>query len=162
MNKIYSFVGYANTGKTTYLEKLISLLSGRGYKIAVLKHTSHEEAFFLGKQGKKDTDKHFLAGANYVALVGPSGYSLVARQSEPEPEEIMALFPDADFIFTEGYKRGPYRKIEINKEYLPDDTMYKPSERFALVTDASNPEAAIFSIQRPEELAEYLIKTRMG
>lgn len=162
MNKIYSFVGYANTGKTTYLEKLIGVLNDRGYKIAVLKHTSHPESFFLGDPKGKDTDRHFLAGAKYVALAGPSGFSLVARQSEPEPEQLMALFPNADFIFTEGYKSGPYLKIEVNKEYLPGNTLLEASERFALVTAASVPEASIFSIQKPEELADYLIENRKG
>ncbi len=160
MNEIYSFVGYSNTGKTTYLEQLIEVLSQKGYKIAVLKHTSHQEAFFLGRAEEKDTDRHFLAGAKYVALAGPSGYSLVARQAEPDPQELIKHFSDADFIFTEGYKSGPYHKIEVNKEYHPDDGLIALSERFALVTNATDPENRIFSIENTEELAEYLIAKR--
>lgn len=115
----------------------------------------------MGDPEGKDTDRHFLAGAKYVALAGPSGYSLVARQEEPDPEDLISHFPDADFIFTEGYKSGSYRKIEVNKDYRPDDVLIAPSERFALVTDASDPETGVFSIERPEELADYLIAKRM-
>ena len=160
MNNIYSFVGYANTGKTTFLEQLIENLTEKGYRVAVLKHTSHQEAFFLGNPAGKDTDRHFLAGASYVALAGPSGYSLVARQPEPSPEELIRLFPDADFIFTEGYKTGPYPKIEVNKDYRPEDTLFAASERVALVTDASRTEEGIFPIDDPEQLAKHLIAIR--
>lgn len=38
MIPVISFVGRSNSGKTTYLIKLISELKKRGYKVAVIKH----------------------------------------------------------------------------------------------------------------------------
>ena len=158
MDRIYSFVGFANSGKTTYLEKLIGILSAKGFRVAVIKHTSHQDAFFLGNPKGKDTDRHFLAGAAYVALAGPSGYSLTAREEEPTPEQLIELFEDADFIFTEGYKRKEFRKIEVSLEGKP---MFLEKERYALVAPAvSLQDGLVFDIDHPEELAEHLIATK--
>src|SRR6056297_892969 len=111
---VYSFVGHADSGKTTFLSGLVRIISDHGYRVAVLKHTSHDEAFFLRQDGEgKDTDRLFHAGAATVALCGPSGYSVTARTSEPDAREMVSLLPPADFVFTEGYKQGPFPKIEV-------------------------------------------------
>ncbi len=34
--------GVKNSGKTTFLEKLIPVLTARGYQVAVIKHDGHE------------------------------------------------------------------------------------------------------------------------
>ena len=34
--------GVKNSGKTTFMEKLISELAGQGYRVAVIKHDGHE------------------------------------------------------------------------------------------------------------------------
>jgi len=63
---VISVVGKSNSGKTTYLEKLIRELKNRDYKIAIIKHDVH--GFDMDKPGK-DTWRHAQAGADIVCLV---------------------------------------------------------------------------------------------
>ena len=91
---IISVVGRAKVGKTTFLVKLISELTQRGYEIAVIKHTVH--AFDFGQPGK-DTHKHTQAGAKAVALA--SARELVLTRpldTELEIDQVAAfeLAPD--------------------------------------------------------------------
>ncbi len=158
MNNVYSFIGFSNTGKTTYLEKLIAILTQSGYDVALIKHTSHSEAFFLGKSGQmKDTDRHFLAGAKHVLLSGPSGFSMVSRQNEPDIEDMVLQVSQDDFVFTEGYKQGPFRKIIVNKDWNLVDCQNNKQDAYAVVGCASDNALGIFSIDMPEELANHLI-----
>ena len=46
----YSLVAYSNSGKTTFLEKLIPELKKRGLRVAVIKHDGHD--FEIDKEGK--------------------------------------------------------------------------------------------------------------
>lgn len=39
---VLTFTAYSNTGKTTYLEKLIPCLKSAGLRIAVIKHDAHD------------------------------------------------------------------------------------------------------------------------
>ncbi len=48
--KIITIVGKSNSGKTTLLEKLIALLTERGYKIGSVKHA--HDGFEIDKEGK--------------------------------------------------------------------------------------------------------------
>ena len=38
MPKVYSFIAWSGTGKTSYLEKLIAALKTRGVRVAAVKH----------------------------------------------------------------------------------------------------------------------------
>ncbi len=50
MPPIVAVVGYSDSGKTTFLEKLIPCLKRRGVKLAVAKHDTH--GFEMDKPGK--------------------------------------------------------------------------------------------------------------
>ena len=42
---------------------------------------------------------------------------------------------DTDVVLTEGYKRGPYPKIEVHRSSRSDELLCGPDEMLALVTD---------------------------
>ncbi len=156
MSRIISVVGYGGSGKTTYLEKLIAVLVARGLRVAVIKHTSHPEAF-LGSEGK-DTDRHFAAGASGVALVGPSGYSLAVRGPEPALVEVLGKLEPADLVITEGYKTGPWPKVEIRRRDSGQPVLsVRHDELLALVTDGEEQGRNVFSLDQPEDLAVWLL-----
>ncbi len=154
MNKTVTLAAWSGTGKTTYLEQLLRILSSRGIRVAVIKHTSHEEAFFLGEG--RDSDRHFQAGAVVSALTGPSGYSINSRGQEPDPEELIRRMDPVDLIITEGYKSGPYPKIELRRSAAGKPPLYSDGERLALVTDGPETGPRVFPLDRPEELADFL------
>ncbi|MCD8374435.1 MAG: molybdopterin-guanine dinucleotide biosynthesis protein B, partial [Oscillospiraceae bacterium] len=61
----FTFVAYSNTGKTTYIERLIAELKSRGVRVGALKHDAHE--FEIDKPGK-DSWRFARAGADVVAV----------------------------------------------------------------------------------------------
>ncbi len=65
MIPIVSFVGKANSGKTTLLEKVVRELKLKGYRVAVIKHSPH--GFEMDHPGK-DSWRLTQAGSDIVAL----------------------------------------------------------------------------------------------
>ena len=63
MIPVISFIGRSGVGKTTYLEKLITELKSRNYRVGVIKHDIH--GFEMDRPGK-DTWRHAQAGADVV------------------------------------------------------------------------------------------------
>ena len=63
---IVCFVGKSNSGKTTFIERVIPELVRAGYKIATVKHAGH--GFDLDTEGK-DSWRHKQAGASSVVIL---------------------------------------------------------------------------------------------
>ena len=51
---IISIVGYSKSGKTTLLEKMIPVLTGKGYSVGLIKHSGHG---FSLDQPEKDSQR---------------------------------------------------------------------------------------------------------
>jgi molybdopterin-guanine dinucleotide biosynthesis protein MobB len=109
---VISVVGRSNSGKTTLLEKLISELKRRGYRVAAVKH--HYHAGFTFDVPGKDSYRFAQAGADHVAVAGPDQVVHMRRwEREPSLAEVVADIRDVDLILTEGYKRERAPKIEV-------------------------------------------------
>lgn len=109
--KVLSVVGYANNGKTTFLEKLIPELRSLGVSVAVIKHHGHSGE---SSQQEKDTGRLRTAGAAPVGLVQGGTLKLeYTFGQQPEPEELAKLLPEVDLLITEGFKRAHNPKLEV-------------------------------------------------
>jgi molybdopterin-guanine dinucleotide biosynthesis protein B len=130
---IISVAGRAKVGKTTFLVKLISELTRRGYRVAVIKHSVHDLA--LSEPGR-DTWKHAQAGAQVVAFASMSQLA-IARQLERELalEEIVPHLGPVDVVLTEGYKHADKPKIEVSRRERGVGLVCRPSEIIAVVSD---------------------------
>jgi len=136
MIPVISVVGRSNTGKTTLIEKLVKELSGRGWRIATIKHDVH--GFDIDKEGK-DSYRHKAAGARMTVISSPAKVALVKDvDRDMEIDEIASGFiSDADLIITEGYKRNTKDKIEVyRKEAYPDLLCGRDDRLMAVATDA--------------------------
>jgi len=110
---IIGFVAYSGTGKTTLIEKLITYLTERNYKISVIKHTHHR--FDVDRPGK-DSYRHREAGAGEVLLVSDQRWVLMHEQvaiQEMSIEEQLSKLAPCDLVFLEGFKASPVPKIEL-------------------------------------------------
>lgn len=108
---IVGFVGHSGSGKTTFVEKLIALLTHQGIRVAVIKHDVH--GFEMDKPGK-DTWRHKKAGAVATLISSPEKIGLVMdSQRDHDPEELLPLLHFADLVITEGYKASRLPKIEV-------------------------------------------------
>jgi molybdopterin-guanine dinucleotide biosynthesis protein B len=141
---VISIVGRKNSGKTTLTVALAAELRRRGLQVASMKHGHHE--FEIDRQGS-DSWRHFHEGGVEAVLYVTTGkVALIARRpgAEPDPEELIRrYFGDLglDLVLVEGYKHGPFPKIEIHRREVHDRAVYDPADAvaaalfLAIVTD---------------------------
>lgn len=156
--KIISIAGKSNSGKTTLLEKLISELNGRGYKIGSVKHT--HDGFDFDKKGK-DSWRHKKAGARSTLVITDTRIALVKDDTRSYVEKMRAFLGDMDLILAEGFKKQPLTKIEIfrtNSNHKEPMCLEDPN-LIAFVTDSSHqPDVPVFGLDEVKEIASFIEK----
>jgi len=113
--RIFAIVGSKKSGKTTAMEALTRELTGRGYRVAAVKHIS-EEGFSFDTQGK-DTWRFAQAGAKTILAVSPYETVTVQKRAADSVSlrEILQKCKDDDVILMEGFKRSVARNRRIYK-----------------------------------------------
>jgi molybdopterin-guanine dinucleotide biosynthesis protein B len=135
MVPIVSIVGKSGIGKTTLIEKLLSDLTRRGYRIATVKHDVH--GFEVDQEGK-DSWRHKKAGAHTVVISSPQKIALIRDvERDLTLEEIREKFiQDVDLILSEGYKKDVQPKIEVfRKGKYKELLCTKTDHLIAIVSD---------------------------
>ena len=152
---VIGLAGYSGSGKTTFLEKLILELKNRGYRIGVIKHTSHPVEF---DRPGKDTWRHARAGADVVALASPDNVAVVRKhKSSPGPEDVLPLVTGVDLIIVEGFKKGSWPKIEIIRDEVPERPVIPAEELLAVVGGAAPIEGApLYGLEDAAAVAELI------
>jgi molybdopterin-guanine dinucleotide biosynthesis protein B len=114
MIPVVSIVGFSKSGKTTFIKKLIERLTSKGYNVGTIKHDVH--GFDIDLPGK-DSWHHRQGGAKKVVLSSPKRLAVIMEtEGEASVEKLINDFSDdLDLILTEGYKKGPFPKIEIHR-----------------------------------------------
>lgn len=103
----YCICGYKNSGKTTLITKLISILKERGYRVAVIKHDGHD---FESDVPGTDSWRHQKAGAYGTAVFSGQRMMVTKECRDINEEQLAAFFPEADIILIEGLKHSSYPK----------------------------------------------------
>lgn len=126
-----SIVGRKNSGKTTLLVAVAAELGRRGFRIASVKHGHH--AFQIDQPGA-DSWRHFNEGSTEaVLLIAGDRIALVARvpHADEEPEQLIASYLSGrgyDLVLVEGYKYGPFPKLEIHRRTLHKTPLFANQE----------------------------------
>jgi molybdopterin-guanine dinucleotide biosynthesis protein MobB len=138
MRSIVSFVGKSGSGKTTLLEKVITELKQRGYKVAIIKHSHHENDL---DTAEKDTWRFTRAGTEFSAINSLDHLAIYHRMSDFfDPLDISNfILWDYDILLTEGFKGSNYPKIEVHNSQQGKDLVTDPSLLLAAVTDEPLP-----------------------
>lgn len=120
--------GYQNTGKTTFVLKLIQELSKQGIKIVTIKHHGHGGKPEVIEQ--KDSSRHIMAGAAASIVEGDGSLLLQANVSEACVEDQIKLLEvfSPDIILIEGHKHKSYPKILFLRD----------SDDFSLISTLKN------------------------
>jgi molybdopterin-guanine dinucleotide biosynthesis adapter protein len=130
---VISFVALGtNSGKTYLMERLITELKKRGRKVTAVKHAMHGHA--VDPEGK-DTHKFAQRGADRVILFSPDGL-LMYEARHPEADYLYAMASkDVDIVLVEGFKSGPFRKIEVFNEenYTTPLCVDEPGQEFMAI-----------------------------
>lgn len=156
---VLCFVGASNSGKTTLIEKVIRLLTVRGYKIATVKHT--HKGFDMDTECK-DSWRHRSAGAKTVILSSPVQYMVV---SEPDREltieDVLERFVrNIDILIVEGFKKDKYPKIEVHRGGVSAELrcLTDPSVIALASNDSHNVHIPLFDINDAEGISSFIEK----
>lgn len=118
---VLAVIGHKKSGKTTFIEKCVSALSKKGYKLCVIKHIPHED-FTIDTVGK-DTWRFSKAGANITVSLAPHEFAIIER-SELGPGKLIELLKiigqiwSPDIVLIEGLKSLVKRHKHIPKVIL--------------------------------------------
>lgn len=112
MIPVVSFIGHQGSGKTTLLIRLVPLLLERGYRVGTVKHAPHEGTL---DDPEKDSYRHRAAGAGRTLVIGQSSCGLFWERSceESIKETVERCFHGFDCVLAEGFKEGPFPKVEV-------------------------------------------------
>jgi molybdopterin-guanine dinucleotide biosynthesis protein B len=151
---IISFVGKHNSGKTTLLTGIISILEQRGIRTAIIKHASSG----MDLSGFRDSDRLFTAGASKVYASSP-GVSLFYRREENISLQKIykEISDDVDLVITEGFKKEPFPKIEVLRKEISTSTL-NIENVLARVTDFSlDSSLPCFTFDQQEEIVDFIL-----
>jgi molybdopterin-guanine dinucleotide biosynthesis protein MobB len=121
--KIIQIVGSSDSGKTTFIKKLIPALKKKG-TVAVIKHLGDHT--YNIEEGK-DTTEFFNTGADIS--VGIDSQKAVAAIRKNNLEEILSILfiQGINFAVIEGFKQRTYPKIVIGSLTAENCVLSNPS-----------------------------------
>ncbi len=152
-----AIVGAHNSGKTTFIERVIKILSDKGYSVTAVKHDPKGKAK-TDTEGK-DSWKMYHAGAKQVILASPNKItSYIRAEFQYTPDFILEnlIVGNPDIVIFEGFKWfddiDKYEVIrkEENRELITDKNSIK-----GVITDYYDFPLK-FDINKPEEFVKYI------
>ena len=148
--------GVKNSGKTTLLVKLVSILTGRGLRVAVIKHDGHDFACDIPGT---DSWQFARAGAYGTAVYSAARVFVHKETADGSAAELARQFPEADVILLEGGKDSTLPKIEVVRRGISAAPVSNPAGRFLVVTDwpAGTFAEAVLSFEDTERIADCLL-----
>ncbi len=154
---IIAFSGPSNSGKTTTIVKISTILQQKGFKVCIIKHDPKDKAVFdtVGK----DSYKFSQTGAD-VAVVSPNKTTLL-KKGTSSIQELINLFDDFDYLLVEGLKTLEIPRISIFRDKL--DESYFPMTNAIACDDSINKEDIPSNIDKldlnnPQELIKWIDK----
>ena len=133
---VITVTGYSNSGKTTFLTKVVQHLSKNGISVGVIKNHGHAQDG-VDQEGK-DSWKYTRAGANPVVLSSAAQYAIfVSTPEKPatRDELVEKIANDVDLVIVEGFHTSAQGAIEVSRVANEKPAKLSVDERIALVTD---------------------------
>lgn len=158
--KLFGITGWKNSGKTTMTERLVTCLTGRGYRIATIKHAHHN--FDIDHEGT-DSWRHRKAGAAEVAIVSSQRYAIMHEsldEDEPSLRQIAAKLAPCDLILVEGYKHETHKKIELRRQGSQEGPALSINDPNIVAIASERPlsdeRVPVFPIDDIEQIADFI------
>ena len=114
--KVFTIIGYTNSGKTGTLIEIIKELVKRGYNVNSVKHI-HIENFSIDTKGK-DSWRHREAGAS-ITGVRAEGETAIIYKKTLNVKELIPHF-DGDYLALEGFSNEKLIPKVLCSKNIPD------------------------------------------
>lgn len=158
--KIYGVVGYKNAGKTSLMERLVTEITGRGFRVSTIKHAHH--SFDVDHAGK-DSFRHRQAGAHQVLLASRARWALMTElrgADEPPLADLLARLSPVDLVLVEGYKRDAHPKVEAFRAE-PDNPLIAPNDPTVRAVATDTPvqiDRPVFDLNDTTAIANFILQ----
>ena len=159
--KIFGVTGWKNSGKTGLMERLVTEITSRGFKVSTIKHAHH--SFDVDHPGR-DSHRHRTAGASEVMLASGNRWALMHElrdEEEPPFTDLLARMSPVDLILVEGYKRESHPKIECFRDGVSDPLRQKTDSTICAVatdTDVNALDVPVFDLNNTAQIADFILK----
>ena len=159
---VFIFVGHSGSGKTTLIEKLLREFSGKGLRVATIKHAHHKVV--LDTPGK-DSWRYKQAGAALSMLVTSNELQLVADAVDRrEPAQLAQRFlGEADLVLAEGFSQASGVKIEVlRRECSTVPRCAVEDGLIAMVTDVdeAHPQLPHFALDDIGSIVKFILERK--
>jgi molybdopterin-guanine dinucleotide biosynthesis adapter protein len=162
MVPIISIVGYADSGKTTLIERLVPELKKKGCRVGTIKHSAHGSNF--DTKGK-DSWRHYAAGADTVVVKSGEGIAVFKRRAQAAEDfddpltGLEKYFEDIDLVIAEGFKNAKIPKVEVFRPGVHASPLRVDDDMLiAVVTEADiDIRVPLFKPSDVEALAEMIV-----
>lgn len=156
---VFGIAGWSNSGKTTLIEKVIPCLTGRGLRVAVIKHAHH--GFDLDRPGK-DSFRHREAGATQVLMLSSQRWVLMNElrdEAEPSLESQLEMLAGNDVVLIEGFKAAAVPKVEVYREANGKPPLWTENPHVVAVAtdDISECRLPLLPIDDAEAVAAFIL-----
>ena len=163
MKKTIGIAGWSGSGKTTLVENLIKIFKNK-YKLQVCTIKHAHKSFEIDKKGK-DSYRFSKAGSDQVIISSSSQWAVI-NQSNDKEKDLNFLLKNtirADIVLVEGWKYSNIKKIEVYREEVNKEFLYKNDDNIvAIALENSNTEIYkdIFKLDlnNYSNIADFIIK----
>jgi len=151
-------VGKKNSGKTTFLEKLVRELISRELNAAYIKHDVH--GFEMDREGT-DTWRLTQAGAHSVTISSPFAMASLERVGKEKNLDELARRVDGavDIIVVEGFKCAGADKLEISRSERSDSLACSEDELLGVISDREDAASGlpVFALDDISGVADFIV-----
>ena len=151
-------VGWKNSGKTFFVQRLIEYFSKKNLVVASIKHAHHN--FDIDKP---DTDSylHRQAGSQQIIVSSSKRWAKIMElknRSEKKLDELLRELDSPDIVIIEGFKDSLHPKIEIVKENSDTYLFSKLKNVIGIVCDKQiNTILPQFKRTEIDKIAEFIL-----
>ena len=159
--KICGIVGWKNSGKTFFAQKLISYFTNNNFKVASIKHAHHD--FDIDKP-HTDSFLHRQAGSQQVIISSSKRWAKISELNKSKEKTLYELIDELnrpDIIIVEGFKNEKHAKIEIISDDSDSSTYLFPHLKNVIgIVANSKIETSIKQFKKNEItiIANYILK----
>ena len=120
--KVIGIIGWKNSGKTFFAQRIIKKIAQKGINVASIKRAHHD---FDIDTPNTDSYLHRKAGSKQVIVSSSKRWAKITEldnKKEKTLEELLKELDNTDVVIVEGFKNELHKKIEIinhsNENYL--------------------------------------------
>ena len=120
--KVIGIIGWKNSGKTFFAQRIIKKLTQKGINVASIKRAHHD--FDIDKPNT-DSYLHRKAGSQQIIVSSSKRWAKITELKQSKEKTLYELINElniSDIVIVEGFKNEKHSKIEIindsNENYL--------------------------------------------